>query len=139
MSDCCSPSCQTDAPRKRKCPASGVEGVEVSMTTILHHVKSPWTWQARQQGYYFCADPECDVVYFGEDGSTITKSELRTTVGVKEASADAPLCYCFGISTRDALSDPALREFVVQSTRQGRCSCDTHNPSGRCCLKDFPR
>jgi len=64
---------------------------------------------------------------------------MRTPVGVKEASADTLLCYCFGVSKQDFQTDPATREFVVAQTKAGLCSCDTRNPSGRCCLKDFPK
>jgi len=38
-----------------------------------------------------------------------------------------------------ALADPGIRDFVVAQTRLGLCACDTRNPSGRCCLIDFPR
>ena len=139
MSDCCSSSCEASAPRKHTCPVNGAEGVEVSLRTIFHHLKAPWAWAAQPQAYYFCSDPGCDVVYFGEDGSTLSKAEVRTTIGVKESSLDAPLCYCFGVSKSDALSDSSVKAFVVQKTKEGLCSCETSNPSGRCCLKDFPR
>lgn len=95
-------------------------------------------WRQTANRYFFCDDTACDVVYFGDDGSTLLKSQLRTQVGLKEASGDAPLCYCFGISKRDFANDPATRDFVVAQTKAGRCSCETSNPSGRCCLKDFP-
>jgi hypothetical protein len=49
------------------------------------------------------------------------------------------LCYCFGISREDFKRDPGLRDFVVAKTKAGECSCETKNPSGRCCLKDFPK
>jgi hypothetical protein len=138
MSDCCSTSCIAKAPRKRRCPESGFECPEVSTRTILHHVKRPWAWEEKTQGYYFCADPGCDVVYFGDDGAVITRSQVRTSVGVKETSKQAPLCYCFGVSKEEGASDPSLRDFVIEKTRSGLCSCETSNPSGRCCLADFP-
>ncbi|HEY6094307.1 MAG TPA: hypothetical protein VIU93_05065 [Gallionellaceae bacterium] len=107
-----------------------------------HHCpppQAPWQWQDNGANYYFCADPACDIVYFGDDGSIIRKAQLRTVVGVKETADSAPLCYCFGVSRADAMSNPAIREYVVQQTRLGLCTCDTSNPAGRCCLKDFPR
>lgn len=60
-------------------------------------------------------------------------------IGVKEASDDTLLCYCFGVSKKDFQSDLAIREFVVGQTKAGLCSCETSNPSGRCCLKNFPK
>ncbi|MCX7193319.1 MAG: hypothetical protein NTY60_06830 [Proteobacteria bacterium] len=137
MSDCCSsPDCH---PNKRRCPVNGLECAEVSHRTIAHHIKHAWQWDDKGQRYFSCDDPDCDVVYFGEDNSVILKSQLRTRAGVKNASEDALLCYCFGVSRADALNNPDIRDFVVTETRLGRCSCETSNPSGRCCLKNFPR
>lgn len=139
MSDCCSSTeCVVAHPKKRRCPCNGAEGTEVPAKTIFHHLKHAWMWKANASPYYFCSDPECDVVYFGGDDSVILRSQLRTLVGVKEASTDAPACYCFGVAKGDALNDPGIRDFVVAQTKLGHCSCDTSNPSGRCCLKDFP-
>jgi hypothetical protein len=28
---------------------------------------------------------------------------------------------------------------VIEQTRLHNCACDVRNPSGRCCLKDFPK
>lgn len=140
MADCCaSPNDSAAHTGKRPCPADGTECAEVSAKTITHHIKNSWQWDSKGLRYYFCDSPDCDVVYFGDDGSVILKSQLRTQVGIKEPSADAMLCYCFGITQADARREPAIREFVVTQTKLGRCACDTRNPSGRCCLKDFPR
>lgn len=140
MTDCNSaPENKAVSPNKRCCPDNGLEGIEVSAKTISHHMKQAWKWKDEGVRYFFCADPDCDVVYFGDDDSVITKAQLRTTIGVKEASNDAPACYCFGISKADAINDPSIREYVISQTRHMQCSCDVSNPSGRCCLKDFPR
>lgn len=139
MADCCSSSDLTSTPRrKHRCPVNGQEYSEVSVKTIAHHVKNSWLRNDNGQRYFFCDDPDCDVVYFGEDGSAILKSQLRTAVGVKESSDDGLLCYCFGISKADA-TNPRTREYAIQQTRLGLCSCETSNPSGRCCLNDFPK
>lgn len=139
MADCCAPETgKTTHPKKRPCPGNGAECGEVSARTIAHHLKQAWLWQDSGARYYFCADPGCDIVYFGDDGSVILKAQLRTRVGEKETASDAPLCYCFGVSKADALNNPAIREYVVAQTGLGLCSCDISNPSGRCCLKDFP-
>ena len=140
MADCCTASeCKTTHPKKLRCPVNGVEYAEVSARTITHHIKNSWQWQDKGLRYFFCDDPRCEVVYFGEDGSTITASQLRTPVGVKDGSGDALLCYCFGVTRADAQNDPEIRDFVAAQTKQGLCACDTRHPSGRCCLKDFPR
>ena len=139
MSDCCSTSCtQADFPKRHACPVNGKAYGLVSAVTIRHHIKAPWQWQARDQGYYFCSDPDCPVVYFGEDDSQIRRQDLRTPVGVKQHSPDALLCYCFGVSRSDAANCTAARDYVVHMVREGMCACATSHPSGRCCLKDFP-
>ena len=138
MSDCCSSSrSDTNHPKKHRCPVNGREYSEVSVRTIAHHVKDAWIWQPTGHRYFFCDDPACDVVYFGDDGSTILKSQLRTPVGIKESSEASLLCYCFGVTKADFSANPATKDFVVAQTKAGQCSCDTRNPSGRCCLKDF--
>ena len=111
----------------------------MSAKTISHHLKQPWKWKDGGVRYFFCEDAACDVVYFGDDDSTIAKAQLRTVVGVKETSYDAPACYCFGVSKADTINDPGLREYVMFQTKHAQCACDVRNPSGRCCLKDFPR
>ena len=139
MSDCCSTSCDSRVHAKgHRCPVNGLEYKKVSTRTILHHIKEPWTWEAKRQTYYFCEDPNCDVVYFGQDNSTIKMSELRTSVGIKENNPNAILCYCFGVSFSAAKENPEIKQFVTERTKSGICACNTKNPSGQCCLKDFP-
>jgi hypothetical protein len=116
-----------------------LEYFEVSVRTIIHHLKAPWAWAPSAKHYYFCDAPDCDVAYFGDDDSVILKSQLRTRIGVKERGGNDLLCYCFGVSRTDVERDPATREFVIAQTRIGACSCETSNPSGRCCLKDLAK
>ena len=140
MSDCCSTSCDTAAPPKKYlCPANGKAYHAVSSTTILHHIKEPWGWNHREQGYYFCDDPQCEIAYFGEDNSVIKKSALRTIVGIKENSSSRLICYCFGITMDQAEGNSEMKEFVIRETKEHTCACDIRNPSGRCCLKDFSK
>ncbi len=140
MTGCCSlPDGGTALPKKHRCPANGLEYAEVSARTIAHHIKASWSWTPTASRYFFCDDPACNVVYFGDDDSTIVASQLRTRIGAKEGSHDSLLCYCFGIRNADLQRDPAIKDFVIEQTRAGRCSCETSNPSGRCCLRDFPR
>ena len=79
------------------------------------------------------------MVYFGQDNSIIEKSSLRTIVGVKEKSGTFPICYCFGVSANQAATTPETKAFIVQKTKQHVCECEVRNPSGKCCLKDFPK
>lgn len=140
MSTCCSSSgCDSAHPKKDRCPVNGLEYSEVSVRTISHHIKAPWAWEPSAEHYYFCDAQDCDVAYFGDDNSVVLKSQLRTRIEVKERAEHDLLCYCFGVSYADFERDPATREFVIAQTKTGVCSCETSNPSGRCCLKDFPK
>lgn len=140
MNDCCENKTKEKkaSPRKFTCPTNELQYVEVSIKTILQHIKSPWENALQDQQYYFCDDPDCEVVYFGLKGSVINKGKLRTRVGKKEHSDEALICYCFGVSKKKAMQDPEIKKYVTQQTKAKNCACELRNPSGRCCLKDFP-
>ncbi len=139
MSDCCSNNANNNtASKKQGCPVNGNICKEVSIKTILHHIKKPWAWEQKLQAYYFCDDPDCDVVYFAQDNSIIKASELRTKVGIKEKNKQSLLCYCFAVSYADATRHPEIKQFVSDKTRVGECACEVRNPSGKCCLQNFP-
>lgn len=140
MSDCCSSNPRESSKNKtHRCPTNGIEYHTVAVRTIKHHIKRGWEWKPGTRTYYFCEDPACEVAYFADDDSVILTSQLRTQVGIKTDDDSALVCYCFGITKREAKSNPEVRQYVVAQTKDGQCSCDTSNPSGRCCLKDFPR
>ena len=136
MTECCEPTQQN--PKKHTCPENNHEYSKVLYATVLHHLKEPWKLSLKEQTYYFCDDPKCDVVYFSHDNSIILKNQLRTKVGVKESSDETLLCYCFGVSKHEFQTNKEVKTFITEKTKQGLCSCNTHNPSGKCCLKDFP-
>ena len=140
MNNCCSSEKNGNSfPRKHLCPVNQQKYISVELKTILHHIKNSWNTNLKEQGYYFCDERDCNVVYFGEDNSVIKKSELRTIMFSKENNDNALVCHCFGVSKKEAMKNPAIKEFVIQQTKIGNCSCETSNPSGRCCLKGFPK
>jgi hypothetical protein len=140
MSECCSPKRNPATPHNRHvCPVNGREYSSVSSTTIKHHISKPWRHEIRDQGYYFCTDPKCNVVYFGEDNTVIEKTSLRTQVGIKEQSENALVCYCYGVTRTEAIHTPEAKAFVLRETKEHVCACETRNPSGRCCLSEFPK
>lgn len=130
-------STRISRPRKHRCPENGLEYSNVPIKTILHHVSVPWVREIKEQSYYFCEDPDCNVVYFGRDNTIIEKSDLRQPVWSKTKSPNSLVCYCFGVTQSDALKEPGIKEYVTKKTKENMCSCETSNPSGRCCLKDF--
>ncbi len=141
MNSCCSASADKIRPSSAKhhCPVCSRECSEVSVRTITLHLKEPWRWQGVAEHYYFCDAPACDVVYFGSDDSVVSQPQLRTSVGIKAQSDDALLCYCYGVTYADFNRTPEVRDYVAAQTKAGACACESSNPSGRCCLKDFPK
>ena len=79
------------------------------------------------------------MVYFSDNGETYTTGDLREAIGQKQTGAEKTLCYCFGVTLGDYQADPAVKDYVTAQTKAGECACDTRNPSGKCCLKDFPK
>lgn len=136
MADCCCSGTQSE---QGVCPGHGGNGREVSFQTVMHHLKTPWNKTLVSQRYFFCELEACPVVYFGEDGTCFEEDAIRERVGQKRKGAQDMLCYCFDIRYGEAAEDTAIKAYVVEQTRAGMCSCDIRNPSGRCCLKDFPR
>jgi hypothetical protein len=138
MENCCSTSDNTQ-PRKLPCPLNGRGYAEISVRTITHHIKASWEWVPTAERYFFCDDAECDAAYFGSDDSIILKSQLRTRIGIKEKASNDLLCYCFGVTKEAFRQQPSTRDFIIAKTKAGLCSCESSNPSGRCCLKDFQK
>ncbi|MCL6507784.1 MAG: helix-turn-helix domain-containing protein, partial [Bryobacteraceae bacterium] len=123
------------------CPGSGTKGKKVGTVTLHALVKDGFRGQiAADADWYFCDAKGCDVVYFTTDVRTITKSQLKVEVGVKETTGDRPLCYCFGHSVESIKTElvtlgktTALEDIRTKMADPG-CSCPTTNPSGSCCL-----
>jgi len=138
MSDCCSGSTKSLS-KNHPCPVCCQPCKPISVKTILHHIKAPWLWQETQQDYFFCDSTACDLVYFGADNSLIKRSELRENISIKNKTEQATLCYCFAISYADARSNPEIKHFVEDKTKNKSCTYEVRNPSGKCCLKDFPK
>lgn len=140
MSSCCSKACDTPTPPKQHiCPANGKVYKAVSLKTVLHHLKEPWTLTNLDRSYYYCDDPECAVFYFSADHSVIRREAIRVSNGQGEPKKNTLLCYCFNIDFEMAAANPELKKFVIDRTREGLCACDARNPSGQCCLKHFPK
>ena len=113
-----------------RCPVCGTACPEVKEKTVLHQVVQPWRIM-RGARYFFCNNPDCQVVYFSDGGTVISRPEIR-------GGGKGLICHCFGVTLKDAQDDPGLREFVAALTKEGLCACEARNPSGKCCLKDFP-
>ncbi|MGR8949757.1 MAG: putative iron-sulfur cluster-binding metallochaperone [Gammaproteobacteria bacterium] len=129
---------ETTEPNRHDCPANGKSYPPVKSSTLKHNLVNPWRVNIDSRQFYCCDDPDCDVIYFDEKDHTIAITELRDTVGLKTGIPEDLLCFCFGVSLNDARSE-FIKTFVKDQTKSGACACQTRNPFGRCCLKDFPQ
>ncbi len=140
MNNCCTQNQPSKHSLKsHECPINGKPYNSVKRKTLLHHILQPWRHTLAQQSYYFCNDPACDVVYFGKDNSVFHSNELRTRIWQKSPDESALLCYCFGITKEYARKNKSIKTFIAEQTKKSLCACETSNPSGRCCLKDFAK
>ena len=74
----------------------------------------------------------------GDDCCSVSTDASISTAN-QEVNPDSMLCYCYEITWQDYYDNPSLKDYVIEQTRQGNCECEIKNPSGRCCLRDFPK
>jgi hypothetical protein len=142
MSDCCCAKTEP-APRKTaECPVGGTKGLPVELQTVKAILTNAALRRITAASHRFCADAECDVVYFADDGTTYSKSDIRVPVWQKEPAGARMLCYCFGENEGDIRVEIATTgksdavERVKAHIKASRCACEVRNPRGTCCLGD---
>ncbi|MDH5765127.1 MAG: hypothetical protein OEZ38_03845 [Gammaproteobacteria bacterium] len=137
MTDCC----DQNVSRSEKtaiCPVNGQLYPSIDIRTVLHQIARPWQ-KSLEGDYFFCADLNCDVVYFNQQGQTFHRSDLRKNRAQISDLAES-ICYCFDVAAEDITSEKLkedIRQFIIEQTRNNMCACSVQNPSGKCCLKDF--
>ena len=151
MSDCCSmetvESCvpPTDKGAISRCTECGSEGHAVERQTILHHLKHNQLDRVNRESYQFCPDPNCAVVYYGDEGTRFTVTDLRELVTAKASGEERPICYCFGFTEGDARRQIEHTDHCTIPTRisrlikAGMCACEVRNPTGVCCAGEVTR
>ena len=133
MSNCCTNTCP---PKTALCPANGLSCKQVKRKTVLHHIIKPWQYGLSDQTYYYCDDPECDVIYFGEDNKLIRINQIRRESN--PALNNQKICYCFDVTWKDINDNLDIcKNFIVEQTKSSTCDCEIRNPPGKCCLKNF--
>lgn len=138
MTSCCS---DQNCSSTKACPECGKISKTVSFKTVLHQLKFSDVFNTTEEGYYFCGDQACELVYF----SIRNKRVYKQQVSVYDAGRAVKLCYCFDVDKDvyiQALANNSaaeIKQFVVQKTQASLCACAIKNPSGRCCLADFKK
>lgn len=127
--------------KNENCPKCDHKGQAVDNATIKSLINVS-LHRVNDVKHRFCADADCDIAYFAEDGSeTFLTHELRERVYQKEPDAeDVLVCYCFYHTLGDihASIDTEGKSVIVddinEGIQQGQCACDWRNPQGNCCL-----
>jgi len=132
---CCSTSVAGSAPGD--CPRCGTRGQRVdrlAVASLMSGVVPP------TQSYWLCRERECDTVYFGEDATVLTASDMNVSPGFKSKSPAALVCYCFqhrrGDIEAELLAEgrTSIPGRIAAEVKAGNCACEVRNPSGKCCL-----
>lgn len=122
------------------CPGNGWQGRAVEWRTVAALAAGPIP---QRQDFWLCLDRGCDIVYFSAGGHCLRVGDLRFELGIKSASPEAFLCYCFLLRRREFLSEihpnheSTLFSRVTTEVQKGNCACEVRNPTGRCCLGEI--
>ena len=146
MSTCCDDTTPDNQAKKLACPKCGTLQNNVLYQTIIHQLSSPATLNLDlNQAYYFCKNAACDGVYFDSLGKVFIQQDCRQDIGQKSTAPKRQICYCFDVTYDQVIDEFAAegrsktKAFVIAQTKSKNCACETRNPSGRCCLVDFPQ
>ena len=128
---CCSTSQRPLA--IRSCPVSDFRGKPVEWLTVA--VIAAGRVPPRQD-FWLCEDPDCSVVYFGEDGTLLQTSDVRVIPGFKgNPGGNDLVCYCFLHNRQDiedelrASGDTTIFDRITAEVKAGNCACEIRNPS----------
>ena len=142
MSDCCRAESKPASKNTAACPIGGTKGVTVDLQTVKAVLTNAALRRVTAAAHRFCADPECNIVYFAEDGTTYSTRDVRVPVWQKEPAGARTVCYCFGENEADIRAEVAVNgtsdavERVKADITANRCACEVRNPRGTCCLGD---
>ncbi len=143
---CCLVSEVTEAPPRADCPESGNSSRKIQHRTVEHLVKPEHAGEIVDTQYYYCAEPDCPVVYFAGDGvRSFTTDDLNVKVYAKDHGGDVNVCYCYDW-TRDRIKNElaetgqssASRE-IAEKVSASLCECDIKIPKGTRCFGDVNR
>ena len=125
-------------PVAARCPRCDSLGHPVGPQTLNARL-APEVRKSLAESAYFCPDGRCEVVYYDDFESVVTRAAVSGAIPIKDI--DAPLCACFGLTRDDIEQDVA--EGVVVKTRAAvlrsqsdEARCATLAPNGRTCVPE---
>ncbi len=143
-SDCCVilESVNTAKPKASvPCPSCKLSARSVGRMTVFHFLKPEYHGTISEAPYYYCSDPDCQIVYFTETSHPQhTTDQLREDFKQAARKQQHLLCYCFGYSAKMILKEIAetgqsdVGRKIANNIKENLCACEARNPSGKCCL-----
>lgn len=128
--------------RKEKCPLCNNEANKVSTQTLKALLKNETKETLTSlEGFHYCKTSPCKAVYFRSD-EILTQEDVSVSVGLKNSALVKNYCYCFGW-TQNKIEDDIIKTRTSNAINDIKskmssigCSCETKNPSGKCCMAD---
>ncbi|NCO00527.1 MAG: hypothetical protein GW906_01670 [Epsilonproteobacteria bacterium] len=127
------------------CPSCGTKGSNVNAITVKSQLKKEvrTTMKLDVGLFNFCTNPQCDTVYYSNDGSEIfLQSDIKSKVTIKNEDPKTPLCYCKKLLKESVIEminrkEPAIAKKVKEIIADGKSFCEKSNPKGTCCTEDI--
>lgn len=117
-----------------KCPHCQQKGQKVDNDTMIHHVRD--ISKMGDGGYSYCANPQCDVVYF-RNKEIFTTSMINKEIGFKQSASDsAAVCFCYSYPKSELYDDSLVDKINIRIDNYGS-RCDLRNPGGKCCIRQI--
>lgn len=88
--------CATQEEVAYACPTCHKSGSNVDAITIKSQLKKALRERMNlsMDAFNFCTNPQCDTVYYANDGSQIyTQTDIKSKVTIKNSDPKTPLCY----------------------------------------------
>jgi len=146
LMDCCTlenNNNQEKSSAKNICTICGKISKKVEYKTVLMILKYEQIITAKDGEYFYCINPNCNVVYFSNKlGLVYYKKDVRLRIGIKEKKEPKLVCYCFNITEKQITDEIKLTgkstipNFITEKIQNKLCACNIKNPSGKCCLGD---
>lgn len=138
MDDCCQVPVQEVQSDSLLCPVCQQRGKNVPLITLKALLTpSALSILDPSSSYLFCANTDCEVVYFA-DKHVFNKDAIKVPVYQKDEGLGVPVCYCFGWTRHRLVKAIQGEENPVQciseQVKNDRCGCEVNNPQGSCCL-----
>jgi len=127
------------------CPSCRQKAKSVPTSALNHFIKEDIKKNIKfLESFYFCTTPSCKVVYF-KNYFEITLDDVKYSIGIKEDSFPATVCFCFNwtkekIENQIKLSgETTALEEIKEHVKNKSCLCEVQNPKGKCCMSDVKK